>query len=98
MGILVDFQEAKAALTASKNAIPSETTDSILTAALETFAFSRLEKRNRVALILAGMFGGEAEIYLSKADELIPYSDKNFEIPYVAPTTAINFTAEDIQS
>jgi hypothetical protein len=98
MGILVDYQEAKAALIASKSVIVSSDTDSILSAALENFAFSRLEKRNRVALILAGMFGGEAEIYLSKADELIPYADKNFENPYMAPTTAINFTAEDIQS
>lgn len=53
--------------------------------ALETFAFSRLEKRNRVAIILSSMFGGNAEAYLDKADELIPYADKNFEIPYKVP-------------
>ena len=107
MGILVDFQEAKAALVAGKqNANTSSqlenSTDSItntpLTKALETFAFSRLEKRNRVALILAGIFGGEAEQYLLRADEIIWYANVDFAVPYTPRKLAIDLTAEDIKS
>ena len=97
MGILVDFQEAKAALTAKRNA-PLEATDSNLTTALETFAFSRLEKRNRVALVLAGIFGGDAEQYLLRADEIIWYANVDFAVPYTPRKLAIDLTAKDIKS
>ena len=66
--------------------------------ALETFAFSRLEKRNRVALVLSGIFGGEAEQYLSRADEIIYYADADFAIPYLPRKLAVDLTAEDIKS
>lgn len=62
----------------------SETPSEDLQDAVATFAFSRLEKRNRIALILAGIFGGEAEQYLDKADEIAYYGDHDFAVPYKA--------------
>jgi hypothetical protein len=98
MGILVDFEEAKAKLVNRQNTTEPLSTDSQLTTAIETFAFSRLEKRNRVALVLAGIFGGEAEQYLLRADEIIWYANVDFAIPYTPRKLAIDLTAEDIKS
>lgn len=55
-----------------------------LNEAVETFAFSQLQKRNRIALILANVFGGDAESYLAQAEEIEFYADKNFAVPYKA--------------
>ena len=98
MGILVDFEEAKARLVNKQNIPALNSTDSQLTTAIETFAFSRLEKRNRVALVLAGIFGGEAEQYLLRADEIIWYANVDFAVPYTPRKLAIDLTAEDIKS
>ena len=98
MGILVDFEEAKARLVNKQNIPALNSTDSQLTTAIETFAFSRLEKRNRVALVLASIFGGEAEQYLLRADEIIWYANVDFAVPYTPRKLAIDLTAEDIKS
>ena len=98
MGILVDFEEAKARLVNKQNIPALNSTDSQLTTAIETFAFSRLEKRNRVALVLAGIFGGDAEQYLLRADEIIWYANVDFAVPYTPRKLAIDLTAEDIKS
>ena len=98
MGILVDFEEAKAKLVNRQNTTELGSTNSQLTTAIETFAFSRLEKRNRVALVLAGIFGGEAEQYLLRADEIIRYANVDFAVPYMPRKLAIDLTAEDIKS
>ena len=99
MGILVDFEEAKAKLVNRQNTTAElRSTDSQLTTAIETFAFSRIEKRNRVALVLAGIFGGEAEQYLLRADEIIWYANVDFAVPYTPRKLAIDLTAEDIKS
>ena len=78
MNPAIDFQEAKERLNSPKSATED------LTAAVETFAFSRLPDQHRVALILAGMFGGDAETYLERAGELMIYAASNFSIPYKA--------------
>ena len=83
MGILLDFQEAKEKLTA----VRSVSTDSQMSDALETFAFSQMPKRERVAIILSNLLGGDAEEFLHCADELIPYADKDFAIPFKQETS-----------
>ena len=75
---------------------PANTTE--LIDAVETFAFSQLPKRNRIALVLAGIFGGEAETYLDKADEIEFYASANFAIPYRAPKNTLDTTMGDVLS
>ena len=55
-----------------------------LTNAVENFTFAQLPARNRIALILAGVYGGEAEAYLEKIDEFAFYAQSDFKIPYRA--------------
>jgi hypothetical protein len=81
MGILVEFQEEKAKLLDS-SAATTNTTE--LTNAVENFTFAQLPPRNRIALILAGVYGGEAEAYLEKIDEFAEYAQSDFKIPYRA--------------
>lgn len=80
MGILVEFQDAKQKLLGETNS--ADTTE--LTNAVENFTFAQLPSRNRIALILAGVYGGEAEAYLEKIDEFAEYAQSDFKIPYRA--------------
>lgn len=78
MGILVDFQEAKNRLTAPVQS------NAALEDALEAFTFSQVPRQQRIALVLAGIFGGEAEDHLAHAVELDVYASGNFMKPYVS--------------
>ena len=82
MGILIDFKEAKAKLTDSQT---STSINPDLDAALESFAFAQQSKRHRIALVLAGIYGGEAEDHLLNADQIDYYMQGDFSIPYKAP-------------
>lgn len=84
MGVLIDFQEAKNKLTAVDSTKLGSSVNEDLNNAVAMFAFSRLEKRNRVSMILAGVFGGEPEQYLDKADEVAQYAASDFAVPYKA--------------
>ena len=94
MGILVDFQEAKAKLTEPATIPPSDD----LSAAVEQFAFAQLPKRNRIALVLAGIYGGDAESQLENADQISYYMDGDFTIPYKAPKPLTEATIEEVLS
>jgi hypothetical protein len=64
--------------------------------AVEDFAFNRLPRYKKIALVLAGIFGGPVEQYYKAAKELGFYVDLDFAIPYKPPVTAIDVTMEDI--
>jgi len=91
-GILIDFQEAKARLTAS----PIQTND--LEDAVEQFAFAQLAKRDRIALVLAGIYGGDAESQLENADQIEYYMQGDFTVPYKAPVPVAEATMSEILS
>jgi len=90
MGILVDFQEAKEKLLHQTKSADTIATPQLLQEAVETFAFSQLPKRERLAIILAGIFneGNEPvftdvpEHYLDIADKLALYIASDFMLPY----------------
>jgi hypothetical protein len=50
--------------------------------AIGTFAFSRMPKAQRIAMILAGIFGGEAEQYAAQVPLIDYYASKDFAVPY----------------
>jgi len=83
MGILIDFKEAKAKLTDSQT--PISISDE-LDDAVEAFAFAQLPKRHRIALVLAGIYGGDAESQLENADQIGHYMEGDFTVPYKVPT------------
>jgi len=81
----VDFKDARDRLLTQE----LNSANSALSDAIATFAFSHLPKQNRIALILAGIFGGEAEQYLAQAAEIEFYASKNFAVPYAPKTEAV---------
>ena len=93
-GILIDFQEAKAKLTEPATIAPSED----LNDAVEAFACAQLAKRNRIALVLAGIYGGDAETQLDNADQVSYYMQNDFTIPYKAPKPLTEATIEEVLS
>jgi hypothetical protein len=94
MGILIDFQKAKEALV---NPIVQVTpTSNDLIDAISAFTLSQMPKRNRVAIILAEIFGGDPESRLDAADEIIFYADTDFTTPYKIPIKAIDATIGDV--
>jgi len=60
------------------------------------FALSQMPKRNRVAMVLAGIFGGEVEQYLEQADEILFYASTDFTAPYKAPVKFSDVVMGDI--
>jgi hypothetical protein len=94
-GILIDFQEAKDALFTAR---PNPVEESSLTDAVEAFAFAQLPKRNRIALVLAGIYGGDAESQLDSADQIGYYMQNDFTVPYKEPVAAVDATLADILS
>jgi hypothetical protein len=90
----VDFQEAKAKLTEPATIAPSDD----LSDAVEAFAFAQLPKRNRIALVLAGIYGVDAESQLENADQISYYMDGDFTIPYKAPKPLTEATIEEVLS
>ena len=77
---VIDFQLAKEALFHPKAPVSAD-----LTAAVETFAFSRLPKRERIARILFALIGDLEDCwqdFLGTADNLAPYAEKDFMEPY----------------
>jgi hypothetical protein len=80
-GILIDFEAAKNKLMNPVSSVPKESAVQ-LSDAVATFAFSRLSEPERIMLILAGIFGGDAEQYASQAGELSYYASKGFKVPY----------------
>jgi hypothetical protein len=93
VGILIDFKEARAALSVGPQTVTEDLND-----AVEAFAFAQLPKRNRIALVLAGVYGGEAEAQLAQADEISYYMQADFTIPYKAPKPMTEATIEEIIS
>jgi len=94
MGILHEYQAAKEELT-TQNMIHSYE----IQQALEEFAFSRLSKRDRIALVLYGIIGqGTVEQYFGIADELQFYVSTDFAVPYKKPQKALDITIQDIIS
>jgi hypothetical protein len=93
MGILIDYQEAKAKLGTRT---VDGSVDTQLGDALEQFAFSRLPKRNRIALVLVGIYGGEAEQHLQAADEIAFYATVDFAVPYAPPKKALDISLDDV--
>lgn len=97
MGILIDFQKAKEALISSNNLSASENSEkTAISDAVAAFALSQMPKRNRVAIILAEIFGGDPESRLDAADEIIFYADTGFTAPYKVPIKAIDVTIGDV--
>ena len=96
MGILIDFEEAKARLIAPTARSADAGTTTSLTDAVASFALSQMPKRNRVALVLAGIFGGEAEQHLEQADEVLFYAATDFTVPYKAPAKFSDVVMGDI--
>lgn len=94
MGILVDFKEAKAKLMEPGPTGFSED----LNDAVEAFAFAQLPKRNRIALVLAGIYGGDAETQLDNADHIAYYMEGDFTIPYKASKPLTEATIEEVLS
>lgn len=93
MGILIDYQEAKAKLNQPR---PVTSVPNALEDAIASFALSQMSKRNRVALILSEIFGGDPENLLDKADEVIYYASSDFTLPYKVPVKASDLTIGDI--
>jgi hypothetical protein len=91
MGILVEYQDAKRGLITQK--MPDDLED-----AVEQFAFNQLSFVDRIALVLAGVFGGEAEQYSEQAAELSFYAKSGFVIPYKVPQKSLDVTMKDILS
>lgn len=91
MGILIDFQKAKEALNKTTLCPSNDLSD-----AVASFALSQMPKRNRVAIILAEIFGGNPESRLDAADEIIFYADTGFTAPYKVPIKAIDVTIGDV--
>lgn len=97
-GILLDFQEAKESLLTKRTAGPDPAANESLNDAIEAFAFSKLSKRNRIALVLAGIFGGEAENQLDNADQISYYMQADFTIPYKVPKIGADLTLQEVLS
>jgi hypothetical protein len=91
LGIQIEFQGAKEALTGRLAGKSPDLTD-----AVEQFAFSRLSLQKRIALVLAGVFKGTPEQFMEASQELVFYAETDFAVPYKEPRKALDITMADV--